>query len=1282
MDVSEVAGAIRMVKTFANNTTKSLAQIEKSLGGMQGSLEKVASHYKKTSSAAQAAAQKESAAAQKTADLVDRKSNAIARASERIRNMEQKVKSSNASQEVQTRLIGRLKSELQAYADNVKSGTMRATEMDNANTELSTSLGYVQRQLKDSTKATSESSRQQVANIKSLGQLQVSYDRTTNAVQRSELADENKKRTLQELDRLAIRAQRAVKQYGTASREAAQAQTEFRAASARATIAARNANAEFRKKDASYFSAQLKDLTNSVQLALGPLSGVASRVTALAGLFGRNAVSIAGLFAGITGLTVGFTKAAQAATKAEAQLLALNGIVGSLGDNAAMTGRELFDLGTEVGKAFLTSAGEARAAAGALATFGGIGRSQFKDVLTAAQGVSQVMGGTLKSNTIRLGRLLENPAENFDSLRRAGVNFTDEIRDQVKHLRDHGRVLEANRLILDQFSAVMKAAEEAPKGLAGALDTAGEMSNLFFENLFEVSGATTAATDEINKLSASFEKMIDSPFAKIVGGAFTLAIKGLGGAANLLAGSLNTVGVLLVGLAAASIPKVIVALGSMLGLTGANIKASLAYAKALVTVKGAATAAATTGLARLSAAMTAVPVVGLVLGISAITATLFSMKSAASNTSSKFGEAVDDMQRRVDKFRHLTDSEKQEFLAKSSDLEAEAMRMEDHVKDIEQKLKAARRSLESKVSANLLTAPTADAKKAIDEQKAAVQKLQVQLNKATTAFEELSKKPEELAKAAAELDDVNRSLGYSYDEVIKKASAMRREYMTEVVALEDLRKARATAIDNIKKLSSRTDDNSEATKKAITYYEQVVKALDEDIAAKEKAANKTKKLSRAYYSLVQNIDVAAASIRSLDAQLKQGADTAAIKNAFEIEKEVSKFSKTIETLSERDLNTLAAKLGVNAAALDTQKEKIRAVTAAYSEHMTEQMKVIFAKEREIEANREAQSIIEGSLTGLEAINQKYREQVASVMNASEAVRQHAIDVAAAERAKAVALAEAKMQDDQRFTPLNEVEQLKKDYDMRIAAAKEYYANDKAALDAHLSEMKKNYDSWNAHVQFAQNAQKASDVFGGALQAMQAAGKEQTKEYKMMALAQAAIAQGMAVSKAFSAGDTWTGMALAATMAASIGAQIKQIKAASYATGGYVSGPGTSTSDSVPANLSDGEFVMRASAVKKWGVNRLKAMNEGRAPIGLAEGGPVTPTLGAMNTRPATSSNTEVHVHFDGPQGTVEKKETVDSMGNKRLDVYVKTLVKQMHDRGEMDGTLGNNFGLTRKGRGR
>ncbi|MDO4610956.1 tape measure protein [Corynebacterium sp.] len=48
----------------------------------------------------------------------------------------------------------------------------------------------------------------------------------------------------------------------------------------------------------------------------------------------------------------------------------------------------------------------------------------------------------------------------------------------------------------------------------------------------------------------------------------------------------------------------------------------------------------------------------------------------------------------------------------------------------------------------------------------------------------------------------------------------------------------------------------------------------------------------------------------------------------------------------------------------------------------------------------------------------------------------------------------------------------------------------------------------------------------------------------------------------------------------------------FATGGFVSGPGGPTDDLVPAMLSDGEYVLRADAVRRIGVDNLNAMNSG------------------------------------------------------------------------------------------
>ena len=57
----------------------------------------------------------------------------------------------------------------------------------------------------------------------------------------------------------------------------------------------------------------------------------------------------------------------------------------------------------------------------------------------------------------------------------------------------------------------------------------------------------------------------------------------------------------------------------------------------------------------------------------------------------------------------------------------------------------------------------------------------------------------------------------------------------------------------------------------------------------------------------------------------------------------------------------------------------------------------------------------------------------------------------------------------------------------------------------------------------------------------------------------------------------------------------------FGPGGDVSGPGTATSDSIPAYLSNGEYVIKAASVNKYGTETFDALNAGR----FAIGGPIT-----------------------------------------------------------------------------
>lgn len=96
----------------------------------------------------------------------------------------------------------------------------------------------------------------------------------------------------------------------------------------------------------------------------------------------------------------------------------------------------------------------------------------------------------------------------------------------------------------------------------------------------------------------------------------------------------------------------------------------------------------------------------------------------------------------------------------------------------------------------------------------------------------------------------------------------------------------------------------------------------------------------------------------------------------------------------------------------------------------------------------------------------------------------------------------------------------------------------------------------------------------------------------------------------------------------------QVGGGLYAAGGYVRGRGTGTSDSIPAWLSTGEFVMRAAAVRAFGPRFMEQLNALRNPFGYAGGGLVSARRvprfaeGGMVTATA-SDGTAVHLHIGG-----------------------------------------------------
>lgn len=125
-----------------------------------------------------------------------------------------------------------------------------------------------------------------------------------------------------------------------------------------------------------------------------------------------------------------------------------------------------------------------------------------------------------------------------------------------------------------------------------------------------------------------------------------------------------------------------------------------------------------------------------------------------------------------------------------------------------------------------------------------------------------------------------------------------------------------------------------------------------------------------------------------------------------------------------------------------------------------------------------------------------------------------------------------------------------------------------------------------------------------------------------------------------------------------------------ATGGYISGPGSGTSDSIPARLSDGEYVVRAKAVQNLGTPFLDALNSGKIPH-FARGGSVGGGMAAGVMGGDLIVNVE---NYSGAEVTA--RQTRGPGGSKSLEIMVGQAANKHLASGKADGAMRARYGLS------
>jgi hypothetical protein len=184
----------------------------------------------------------------------------------------------------------------------------------------------------------------------------------------------------------------------------------------------------------------------------------------------------------------------------------------------------------------------------------------FDRAVIAAQDLGNVFGSS-SAAAIQLGKALSDPEKGITALRRAGINFTDAQKEQIKTLVESGDVLSAQKLILAEV-------ESQVGGTAAATATGFDRMKVALENVSEEFGAV---------LIPYIEKFADYVIENVVPYLTTLAQvigdEGVGAALKLLAGdflkattNMGVFGNVVLGLTAAFVALRLVAIAATISM--------------------------------------------------------------------------------------------------------------------------------------------------------------------------------------------------------------------------------------------------------------------------------------------------------------------------------------------------------------------------------------------------------------------------------------------------------------------------------------------------------------------------------------------------------------------------------------------------------------------------------------------------------------------------------------------------------------------------------------------
>lgn len=246
---------------------------------------------------------------------------------------------------------------------------------------------------------------------------------------------------------------------------------------------------------------------NNTAIFMGPLDGLAGRLSALGTAFGR--FSVGAMAAGISiGAGIVYVAAAvRTYTEFEKQQLRTQGVLEATGYIAGFTARELEAMAQSNARATLASTQGMREAQQVLLTFRSIQGDTFRKALSLAQDMSEVFGG-LQQSALQLGKALESPTQGVTALSRAGVTFSEQQRDRISQWVAEGNLARAQAEVLAEVEKQLGgvAARVSDGSIAGNMDSIAQS----WENLLLASSRAFGLDEAARETTGFFSTLMQT----------------------------------------------------------------------------------------------------------------------------------------------------------------------------------------------------------------------------------------------------------------------------------------------------------------------------------------------------------------------------------------------------------------------------------------------------------------------------------------------------------------------------------------------------------------------------------------------------------------------------------------------------------------------------------------------------------------------------------------------------------------------------------------------------